>query len=228
MSYNFLELVNDVNKKLNEVNLTSTNFADAGGFYSDVKNAVNNSIRKINTQEFNWPFNHATKSLVLTPEQVRYDYEADAKSVSFNTFRLRGDSALQNNTVGLFPIDYEEYLRNFSDMEYRPSNYKTIPRNVFRTPELKFGIFPPPDKAYTLDYEYYMLPSPLELWDDVPTIPQMFKYVIFDGAMIEGYLFRGDKEASLMSTENFNKGIDDMRKVLINRFEYARSTQVIR
>lgn len=228
MAYDFLGLVNDVNKKLNEVNLTSVNFADAGGFYSDVKNAVNNSIRQINTQEFNWPFNHVTKNLVLTPEVVRYEYEADTKSVSFNTFRIRGSDALQNNTTGLFPIDYEEYLEKFSDMEYRPSNYKSIPRNVFRTPELKFGIFPPPDKAYTLDYEYYRLPVELEDWDDVPTIPSMFRYVIFSGAMIEGYLFRGDKEASAMSARNFENGIDDMRKILINRLEYARSTQIIR
>lgn len=228
MSYNFLELVNDVNKKLNEVTLTSVNFADAGGFYSDVKNAVNNAIRKINTQEFNWPFNHVTKNLTLTPEVVRYDYEADAKSVSFNTFRIRGSDVLSCNTTGLFPIDYEEYLEKFSDMEYRPSNYKSIPRNVFRTPELQFGVFPPPDKAYVLDYEYYSLPTPLELWNDVPTIPQMFRYVIFDGAMIEGYLFRGDKEASVLSAQNFKTGIDDMRKVLINRIEYARSTQIIR
>jgi hypothetical protein len=228
MAYDFLGLVNDVNKKLNEVNLTSVNFADAGGFYSDVKNAVNNSIRQINTQEFNWPFNHVTKNLVLTPEVVRYNYEADAKSVSFNTFRIRGDNTLGNNTTGLFPIDYEEYLAKFSDMEYRPSNYKSIPRNVFRTPEMKFGIFPPPDKAYTLDYEYYMLPVELDLWDDAPTIPEMFRYVIFSGAMIEGYLFRGDKEASAMAAKNFVDGIDDMRKILINRLEYARSTQIIR
>ena len=37
MAYDFLGLVNDVNKRLNEVELTSSNFGNAVGFYSAAK-----------------------------------------------------------------------------------------------------------------------------------------------------------------------------------------------
>ena len=48
MSYDFLGLVNDVNIRLNEVELISVNFAAAVGEYSMVKDAVHASIRVIN------------------------------------------------------------------------------------------------------------------------------------------------------------------------------------
>ena len=48
MAYDFLGLVNAVNRRLNEVELSSANFATATGFYSQAKDAVNASIRYIN------------------------------------------------------------------------------------------------------------------------------------------------------------------------------------
>ena len=47
MAYNFLDLVNVVCKRLNEEELTSTNFSSATGFYSQIKDSVNASIRDI-------------------------------------------------------------------------------------------------------------------------------------------------------------------------------------
>ena len=41
MAYDYIGLVNDVNRRLNEVELTSTNFATATGEYSMIKDAVN-------------------------------------------------------------------------------------------------------------------------------------------------------------------------------------------
>ena len=55
MAYDFLGLVNDVNRRLNEVELTSSNFSSATGFYSQIKDSVNSSIRYINQSEFKWP-----------------------------------------------------------------------------------------------------------------------------------------------------------------------------
>ena len=48
MAYNFLGLVNDINHRLNEVALTSSNFATAVGYYSIAKDAVNSAVRHIN------------------------------------------------------------------------------------------------------------------------------------------------------------------------------------
>lgn len=228
MSYDFLTLVNMVNEKLNEVPLTSSTFAEASGVYSDNKNAVNVAIRNINTISFEWPFNHVVKELVLTPNTVRYNYEVDCKSIAFNTFRVKGDDTLMNNTQSLAVMDYEQYLRDCSDMEYRPTRYAALPKAVVRTPTLQFGVVPPPNKAYTLVYEYYKLPLDLVLYSDVPTIPEVFKNVIFDGAMQYAYMFRGDVENAALSKSMFDEGRESMRTIFINRTEYARDYMVWR
>jgi hypothetical protein len=65
MAYNYISLVNDVNRRLNEVELTDSNFSVTTGFYSFAKDSVNSSIRHINQEEFEWPWNHVEESEIL-------------------------------------------------------------------------------------------------------------------------------------------------------------------
>jgi hypothetical protein len=226
MAYDFLGLVNDVNRRLNEVELTSTNFNTAIGFYAHAKDAVNWAIRSINQVEFEWPFNHSTVSLVLTPGTARYAFPADMKSVAFDSFRVVRDDTLGNQTQYLHRLDYEEYLQKLADDEENTANtsIRGLPHRVFRTPDFKFGVNPIPDKAYTLKYEYYKAGTDLVNAADVPTIPVAFRHIINEGAMAQAYLFRSNLEASEISQRNFYQGIKNMRGILINRYDYARST----
>jgi hypothetical protein len=226
MSYNYLELVNSVLMRVNEVVLSSSNFASATGFYSDAKNAVNLALSDINTQQWEWPFNHTTETLTLTVDQVRYDFPALARSVDFDTFRVVGDEDLGVITGQLFPIDYEDYLEKYSDMEYQPENYHTVPTNVFKTKTQEFGIIPPPDETYDVDYEYYSIPVDLEDYDDVPTVPETFKNTIHTGAMKYAYMFRGELEAAAICEQLFSKQINNMRAIFIPGPEYIRSTMI--
>ena len=173
MAYDYLGLVNDVNKRLNEVELTSSNFATVTGFYSAAKDAVNASLRYINQHAFEWPFNHVEHEDVLTAGEIRYGYPTDAKTVDFDSFRIKRSSTFNNETQKLRIIAYEEYLEKYIDDEYNTSNtgIRTIPRLVFRTPNQGFGVYPSPDNAYELVYEYYRLPVDLISATDVPSIP---------------------------------------------------------
>jgi len=224
--YNFLELTNNVAKRLNEVPLTSTNFADAVGFQADIKSYINQTLTRINMQEFEWPFNHETVDLVLTPDQVKYPYPVDAKTVAFDTFILKGDVALNVESRKLDILDYEEHLKETIDLEINPSDYATKPRWVFRGRDTTFGIIPAPDQTYTVRYEYYVLPTELQDWDDVPRVPEHFKWVIQEGAMYYAYMFRGDVEAANFANNLFMQGMKDMRKLFLNRYEYVRSSMI--
>lgn len=224
MAYDFLGLTNKVLQRVNEVPLTSGNFASASGFYADVKSAVNMSINSINTREWEWPFNHTTETLTAVVDQVRYDFPVDAKNINFSTFRVQGDDALGINTTRLMEVDYEEYLEKWSDMEYRPDSYHTQPSNVFKTKNTQFGIIPPPDEAYDIDYEYYSIPLDLEDYDDVPTIPEAHASVIHTGAMYYAYMFRGELEAAALSEQLFEKQVNIMRDIYLSIPEYVRST----
>ena len=179
MAYDYLGIVNDVNRRLNEVELTTANFATANGEYGMVKDAVNASIRFINQHEYEWPFNHVTQEETLTAGIVRYTFPSDAKTINFNTFRIKRNDTLGNETRKLNVLSYEEYLDSYADVEYNTStSLRQLPTYVFKSPSSEFGLVNPPDQAYELVYEYYRLPVDLINSTDVPSIPEQFRYVI--------------------------------------------------
>ena len=135
------------------------------------------------------------------------------------------EDALGNATKKLKILSYEEYLEKYIHYEYDADNGSSgLPNFVFRTPSQEYGLVPPPDKAYTVIYEYYRIPVDLENHDDVPAIPERFKHVITDGAMHYAYLFRGNSQDAIIAKEKFEEGIKNMRSLLINRYDYVRST----
>lgn len=220
MAYNFLDLVNGVCHRVNETALTSSNFSSAVGFYSTAKDAINSAIRHINQDEFNWPFNHSTYDETLVAGQVRYPYQADAKSVDYDSFRIQRSDVLGVETQKLRRISYQEYLENKADDEYNTSDtgIRGVPRYVFRAPDQEFGVWPAPDQAYTLTYEYYKLPTDLSAYDDEPSLPEAFKTLIVNGAMYYIADFRGDTESMDRLFSRFNEGLKSMRKIYINPY----------
>lgn len=226
MAYNFLGLVNDINKRVNEVPLTEVNFGSAVGFYDTAKNAVNSAIRQINHEQFEWPFNHNTQTETLVVGQTRYTLPLTTKTVDYDTFRLKGSVTFNNNTKKLSILSYEDYLETYVDQEYNASPKTGSPLYVFRTPDMKFGVVPVPDQAYEVVYEYYHLPVDMTGATDIPTIPEMFRGVIEDGAMYYVYLFRGNTQDATVSEEKFRRGVEQMRTIYINRYDYIRDTRV--
>ena len=228
MAYDYLGLVNDVNRRLNEVELTSATFANATGFYSQAKDAVNASIRYINQSEYNWPFNHVTQTTTLTANTSRYAFPADAKVLNFQTFRIKENTSLGNATTRLTELAYEEYLDKYVGQEYSTSTGRGVPLYVVQAPDLEFILTPEPDKAYEVVYEYYTFPIDLVNDTDVTNIPERFRHIIVDGAMYHSYMFRSNMQATMAAKEKFDEGIKHMRSQLINRTPYVRSFMINR
>lgn len=227
MAYDYLGLVNDVNRRLNEVELTAANFANATGEYSMIKDAVNSAIRYINQQEYEWPFNHVEAEETLTAGTVRYAFPADAKTIDFDSFRIKRNDTFNNATKKLNLMSYEEYLEKYVDYEYNTNtNVRALPEYIFRTPNQEFGVIAPPNNAYELVYEYYRLPVDLINPTDVPSIPEQFRYIIVNGAMHFAYMFRGEGQEAAMIQQRFDSEIKQMRSLYINRYDYLRSTVI--
>jgi virulence-associated protein VapD len=244
LAYNFLDLVNHVNHRLNEVPLTESNFASAGGFYSTAKNAVNNAIRDINTREYQWPFNHRTGTFYAeTDGRVRYPLVESATVVDMDTFRIRttfGDfhpddfhpddfyitDTESSRLQWLSPITYDKYVAYYSHYEYNISS-ATRPRFVFLTQDRQIGIAPSADLQYLVEYEYWVRPSALVAYNDVPTIPEDFKYVIEAGSMYYAYFFRERTQDAVLMRDEFKEGIKDLRNVYINNHVQVTSRRRI-
>jgi hypothetical protein len=168
---NFLSLVNDVNVRVNEVPLDEINFASAQGFYAQAKEAINAALREVNQDSFEWPFNHVTHEEPLVAGQVRYAYPANAKTINFDSFRMKADTINNAKASKIYQMDYEEYLEKFVDADYNGVNYKSLPTFVFRAPNFQYGLYPPPKEDQTVVFEYYSVPDALVNWNDVPTFP---------------------------------------------------------
>jgi hypothetical protein len=227
MTYDFIGLVNDVNRRLNEVELTTTNFAGAQGYYNLTKDAVNASMRHIHQEEFEWPWNHTEEEEILTPGEVRYSMPYNSKTVNMNSFRIKRDAALGVGTTKLKVLNYEEYLDKHVDAEYNSGEEtRGVPKYVIRAPSREILFVPAPKDAYEVVYEYYATGVDMSLFSDVPEIPEQYRHIIVDGAMYYAYVFRGDMQAANLSEAKFKAGIKNMRSVNINRTEYIRDTRV--
>lgn len=230
MAYNFLGLVNDVNRRINETPLDDTNFATSKGYYNTAKDAVNNAIHEINQDAFQWPFNYIEQEDILTPGDTRYDWPVGAKNLDWNNFRIKRNATFGNVTQHLKRGDYEEYVEKYIDDEYNTGDtgIRQLPQRIYQAPGLQYIVHPVPDKAYDLVYEYYQIPIELELYSDVPSVPSDFRHVIVDGAMGYVFSFRNNEQSAQISIQKFRDGIDNMRRIYTARVEDLRDTRVHR
>ena len=227
MAYNYISLVNEIQRRLNEVELTSSTFLTAAGPYSLCKDAVNSSVRHINQEEFQWPWNHVEQHETVSAGTVRYSFPYDSKTVDMGSFRIKKDATLSISTSRLKSINYKEYLDKYIDSEYNYDNdVRGIPKYIARTPSNEFVMAPSPDKDYKIVYEYYTSSFDLQNETDIPTIPEQYRHVIADGAMYYTYMFRSDAQAANLSIEKFKDGIKQMRSLHINRTDYLIDTRV--
>ena len=112
MALTFLSLTNSTITRMNEVELTSTNFTGSRGVQTQCKAAVNEAIRYINQREFGYSFNHATNTESLVPGKVRYTLPTSTKSVDYNTVRIKKSTTLDCSGSSLGILNYNEYIQN--------------------------------------------------------------------------------------------------------------------
>ena len=299
MALTFLSLTNSTITRMNEVELTSSNFTGSRGVQTQCKAAVNEAIRYINQREFGYSFNHATNTESLVPGKVRYTLPTSTKSVDYNTVRIKKSTTLNCSGSNLGILNYNEYIQNeYANQEdeinsttlngshsssvatltltsttgfdasgtiyigseqvtytaisgndltgcTRGANGTTaalhadgvfvaqfdnggVPRNIVRTPDNNYLIYPFPDKEYTLTFDYYTFPSDLSAHGDTTTIPDRFAPVIIDGATAFVYQYRGETQQYQLNFSRFEQGIKNMQSLLINKYDYVRSTMIIR
>jgi len=296
MAETYLTLTNKVIARLNEVALTSSTFSNARGIQVQCQNAVNEAIRYINQKEFQYPFNHATDTEVLTAGVVRYSVPTTTKTVDYNTFRVIKDSDLGITGGRLKILNYNDYVNNFITQEdeinttttstthtdsvttitvssttgfdsagtlfigneqitytgttsttftgcTRGANSTTaatiasgitvtqfdgggIPEFVVRTPDNNYLLYPFPIKSVTIKFDYYTFPTDMSAHGDTTTVPDRFAAVIIDGATAFVYQYRGETQQYQLNFGRFEQGIKNMQTLLINRFDYVRSTYI--
>ncbi len=229
MATNFLTLVNDTLRRLNEVELSSTDFLNATGFRAQAKDAVNASLQEISQKEFEFPFNFNLGSLTLAAGTQEYSLATNFKVADWDSFRINSDTGNNISARKLRLINYDTFLKRFfeRDNEANSGDYDQ-PVYVYRTLDNKAGFTPIPDKTYSLSYNYFSYSSDLVNFTDLMSVPDAFKHVVIDGALYHCYMFRDNAQQSAIAKQKFDEGIERMRTLLINRFIDVRDTRVSR
>ena len=298
MAETFLTHTNRVIARLNEVALTSSDFASSRGIQTQCKNAVNEAVRYINQKEFQYPFNHSTKTQTLTAGTVKYSIPTDAKTVDYNTFRLVKDSDLSTSGGRLPILNYNDYVNAYITQEdeivtttlsqshtdsvttitvasttgfdssgtlfigneqvtYTGTTSTTftgatrgtgsttasahdsgvqvaqftdggLPQFIVRTPDNNYLLYPFPTKSYSIKFDYFTFPSDMSAHGDTTSIPDRFAPIIADGATAFVYQYRGETAQYQLNMQRFEQGIKNMQTLLVNRFDYIRSTYIPR
>ena len=231
MATTYITLVNDLLRRLNEVplNTAGDGFSSAKNVQAIAKDAINNAIREILQDGHQFPFLKTTTTQTLTAGTGTYDLPTDMASVDWETFYLQALSSEGNTARSLPTIPFEEYVRIYKAIEENSgTGARSSPDLVYQTSEEKFGVTPLPDAAYVIEYVYYKFPADLSAFDDEMIIPDRFKYIIIDGAMVYMMRFRSNEQSAQIHQAKFQEGIKAMRRLLLDDPLFVRSSMINR
>ena len=221
----YITLVNDLLRRLNEVTINAADFDGVRNVQAIAKDAINSSVRELLQEAQEWPFTLVTQTQVLTADTSTYDFPADYSKADWETFYLK---ALEGATPATLPaLTFEMYLRSHrSDEDSSGESGRDVPVRVYKTQEDKFGVTPVPDKGYTVEYRYWKYPTDLTDATDVCVVPDRFKHVIIDGAMMYMMRFRSNEQSANIHQDKFTKGIKAMRRLIVDSPTQLYSTVV--
>lgn len=224
---NYVTLVNELLRRLNETTLDigGDGFNDARNLQGLAKDAINSSIREVLQTSQEWPFTLTTYTQTLTPGTGTYAWQTDVSKIDWDTFYMKKLTSIDNEPRLLPVITYDDYLRYYRTSEdISGENGRTTPTTIYKTQERKFGVTPIPDEAYEIEYRYWSFPDDLVNHDDTCIIPDRFKHVLIDGAMMYMMSFRSNEQSSQIHRGKFEDGIDSMRRILLDAPMYVTST----
>ena len=225
----FIDLTNQLLRRLNEVEISPADFASVRGVQATAKDAIKNSIAKINQAEYEWPFNAAEHTQVLATGQEEYSWPQYFKTADWNSFFIQKNVNLGVATAQLRFIGRDEYYKNYKALD-DDSGYtgRGVPEFVAQGFGNGYIVTPSPAQAFTVKFRYYMNHTDLVAYDDTTRIPPSFDSVIVEGALMQMYMFRDNMESAGISAQLYQQGVKEMQGILINQYGSVTDTRIIR
>ena len=204
MATTYLDITNEVLRELNEIPLTSANFASAVGLQQFVKDSVNKAIFDIANAEPQLPFfstglSGATDPFygnvtVATVAGTRwYTLKASSSSITTDyasidwddfyvtTINVSGESApyVSKGLKFMTLADWKRYYRDSENEDDANSQNYGEPQFVIKSPDSrKFGLSPIPDKVYNIHFYAFDKPTKLDAYGDTVVFPEQYVNVI--------------------------------------------------
>jgi hypothetical protein len=190
MATTYLDLTNEVLRELNEIPLTSANFATAIGLQKFVKDAINKSIFDIANQEPQLPFFSA--------------------GVSGSTDPFYGNTTVETLA------DWRRYYRDSENADDANSTHAE-PAFVIKSPDSrKFGLSPIPDKVYNVHFYAFTKPTALDAHGDTMTLPEQYSNVVTARTRYYVWQFKESPQQAAFALDDYKKAMRYMKSNLMN------------
>ena len=227
MPSTYIDLCNQVLRRLNEVEIAEADFGSVRGVQALVKDAIKASLAKINQAEFGWPFNAAEETDTLVVGQTEYVRPQYFKVADWNSFQIQANDNLGAGFKTLKFIEQDQWYSDYRDLDYTAgSSGRDIPEFVFPAHGNGYGVSPSPNKAYTIKFRYFMNYTDITDATDVTRVPKSYDTVLIDGALYHLYMFKDNIEASQAAYMVFEKGVKELQTLYINNNVAIRDTRI--
>lgn len=227
MPSTYMDLTNRLLRRLNEVEITESDFLSVRGIQATAKDCILDTVRQINTQSLDWAFNAVEHTETLVAGTEEYAWPVAFTAADWDSFQIQKDDTLGVNHKRLQFITRDEWYKLARDVDYdSETDGKDVPKYCFPSHGQGWGVSPSPNKTYSIKYRYYKNPTDLSAFDDQVTIPSKFDYVIMAGALYHLNLFKENAEATVLMEKAFKDGIDNMVNLLLPNPRYVYDTRV--
>ena len=242
MATTYLDLTNEVLRELNEIPLTSANFADAIGLQKFVKDTVNKSIFDIANEEPQLPFFSAGVSGATDPfygnvtvpsvaGQRWYTLKSDSSSITTDyasidwddfyvtTINVSGESApyVSKGLRFLTLDDWKRYYRDSENEDDANTQNHGEPKFVIKSPDnRKFGLSPIPDKVYNVHFYAFVRPTALSAYDDTMVLPEQYSNIVTARMRYYVWQFKESPQQAAFALDDYKKGMKQMKSNLMN------------
>ena len=227
MPTTFLDLTNKLLLGLGEVTVTQTEFPSVRNVQAAAKSFILDAVDEINSREHEWPFNYGTATQVCTVGQTLYPFTSLSTTVDWESFRIQKNDTLNTHTIPLQFVNKDKWYKfGRPNDDDAGADGRGVPRVIFATNSGGFGISPSPNEAYTILYNRWVEPTRMVLFDDTPTIPSRFDYVIIDMALIRFNRMKDNVDQIQLSDSRAERSLSTMRAHLMNKQDKMESTVV--
>ena len=241
MATTYLEITNEVLRELNEIPLTSANFATAIGLQKFVKDAINKSIFDIANQEPQLPFFSAGVSGSTDPfygnttvatvaGQRFYTLKDGSSSITtdfasidwddfyITTINVSGESSpfVSKGLKFLTLADWRRYYRDSENADDANSTHAE-PAFVIKSPDSrKFGLSPIPDKVYNVHFYAFTKPTALDAHGDTMALPEQYSNVVTARTRYYVWQFKESPQQAAFALDDYKKAMRYMKSNLMN------------
>tara|TARA_R100000458_G_C8264685_1_gene239850 strand:- start:915 stop:1682 length:768 start_codon:yes stop_codon:yes gene_type:complete len=242
MATTYLDITNEVLRELNEIPLTSANFASAVGLQQFVKDSVNKAIFDISNAEPQLPFFAVGESgatdpfygnvTVATVEGTRwYELKASSSNVAndyasidwddfyITTISVSGESApyVSKGLKFMTLSDWKRYYRDSENEDDANSQNYGEPQFVIKSPDnRKFGLSPIPDKVYNIHFYAFDKPTKLDAYGDTVVFPEQYVNVITARVRYYVWQFKESSQQAAYALDEYKRNLRQMKSNLMN------------